>query len=64
MGLSMLAKVLLPYPYDFERLQDYMKAVKPVRTWWDYLHRDSEWKSPADEWQWCWAQPEAKECCA
>lgn len=53
----------LPYPYAYRSLADYMRAVKPLRKEWDFLHRDSEWRSPADEWKWCWQQPEA-ECCA
>lgn len=52
----------LPYVYDYPKLADYMKAVKPVRPEWDYLHRGSEWKSPVDEWKWCWDQPEAEQC--
>lgn len=54
--------IVLPYPYDHKTLPEYMRAVKPVRKYWDMLHAKSEYKSPADQWAWCWAQPEAKEC--
>jgi hypothetical protein len=57
-----MTQILLPYVYDFPKLADYMKAVKPLRQFWDILHRDAEWKSPADEWKWCWAQDYAEEC--
>jgi hypothetical protein len=54
--------VTLPYVYDFPVLADYMKAVKPVRDAWDFLFAKAEWKSPADQWKWCWAQDYAKDC--
>lgn len=56
--------VVLPYPLDYPKLADYMKALKPVRKQWDFLTRNAQWRSPAEMWQWCWQQPEAKECAA
>lgn len=46
-----MTTVTLPYPGDYDKLQDYMKAVKAHLTDWKWLHRDSEFKSPADQWK-------------
>lgn len=57
-----MIRIELPCPYDFRTLAEYMKAIRPVREQWSFLHRDSQWKSPADEWRWCWQQDEVVAC--
>lgn len=42
----------LPCPEDYPVLADYMKAVKPDRAAWDFLHRDGI-RSPAEYWRQC-----------
>ena len=44
---------VLPWPNDYETKQEYCKAVKPVMDQWKQFHARSDWKTPAQEWEWC-----------
>lgn len=46
-----MIRIELPYPGGYPKLAGYMKAVKPFLTYWKFLHKDSEFKSPADDWK-------------